>query len=203
MHEPTVTVITCTLNRPSLLQACASVDAQTFRDWHHYVIGDGVLPADHEHPRRTTIGFSRRLGATEPALDMPYGTQNPLLRWALGNLRLGRYVCVLDDDNVYRPEFMERMVGALEGSGAGIALCALEDLRDSAAHDGYPELERCDMSAFLVRREHAQAREFPRERPDRDAISDYDFIAWCAREFGWTRVPERLTVFGAGPRVYP
>jgi GT2 family glycosyltransferase len=198
-----VTVVTATLNRPSLATACRSVDEQTYHDWRHYVIGDGVLPAPHPHPRRTTIGFSEHVGGGEPALNMPYGTPNPIHRWALGNLRLGEYFCILDDDNAWRPRFLEHMIAALEASGAGIALCMLEDLRDDAVHDGYPELERCDMSAFLVRSEIATEEEFPYERPERDAITDFDFIERCATRHGWTRVAERLTVYGVGERTYP
>jgi hypothetical protein len=197
-----VTVITATLNRPSLRSTCESVDNQTFTDWHHYVIGDGVAPKDYTNPRRSTIGFTSHVGASEPAADMPFGTPNPVLRWAFEHLRIGDYVCILDDDNIYKPQFLKSMHATLTRSNAGIAICALEDLRASAVHDGYPEIERCDMSGFLVRSDVARQVGFPREYPDRDAISDSDFIRECAERYGWVRVPEKLVVYGYGERLY-
>lgn len=201
--RPSVTIVTASLNRPSLQGACESIDGQTYDNWRHYVFGDGVAPTDYAHPRRTTIGFSRHLGADEPAADMPYGTPNPVLRWAIDNLELGDYFCILDDDNCYRPDFLEHMIAALEDADEGIAICALEDLRDSAPHDAYPELERCDMSGFVVRGDIAKKIGFPPEFPDRDAIGDFDFIKACADGYGWVRVPEKLVIYGAGPRLYP
>jgi glycosyltransferase involved in cell wall biosynthesis len=201
MHA--VSIITATLNRPSLKDACLSVDNQTFQNWHHYVIGDGVAPAEFAHPRRTTIGFTTHIGASEPAADMPYGTPNPVFRWALSHLKLGQLVCLLDDDNVYKPEFLKVMSETLLESNAGIAICALEDLRNSAVHDGYPELERCDMSGFLVYACIAQQVGFPNEYPNRDAISDFDFIKQCAEEYGWVRVPDKLVIYGYARRLYP
>jgi hypothetical protein len=201
MH--TISIITATLNRPSLQHACRSVDEQGFADWHHFVIGDGVAPTEYHHPRRTTIGFTRHIGADEPASDMLYGTPNPVLRWAFQHLRLGRFVCLLDDDNIYRPNFLQVMMQALARSDAGIAICALEDLRDSAVHDAYPELERCDMSGFLTYSRIVQEIGFPREYPDRVAISDYDLIKTIADGYGWVRVAEKLVVYGYGSRLYP
>ena len=201
MH--TISIITATLNRPSLKDACESVNIQTFQDWHHYVIGDGVLPVDYIHPRRTTIGFSRPIGAYEPSIDKPEGTPNPILRWALDHLMLGKYVCFLDDDNAYKPQFLEKMLTALVNSNAGIAICALEDCRNEDIHDGYPELGRCDNSGFLVYSHIAKEIGFPRVIHGQDNIEDYRFIRACADKYGWVRVPEKLVYFGINPRIPP
>jgi tetratricopeptide (TPR) repeat protein len=201
----TVSVVTVTLGRPSLRDACESVNAQTFGDWHHYVVGDGVLPVDYAHPQRSTFGFSRSLGAEEPGRNMPDGTPNPLLRWALSGLRLGEFVCFLDDDNVYHPEFLEKLYSALAAHPeAGIALCPAEDLRYGLHEmDGYPEPGRCDNSAFLVRSPIAQEIGFPPARPDKDVEQDYEFIRACADQSGWVRVPDQLLQFGKHPNPPP
>lgn len=201
----TVSIVTVTLDRESLWDACESVNAQTFRAWHHYVIGDGVRPVDYLHPQRTTFGFSRSLGAEEPGRNMPDGTPNPLLRWALTHLRLGEFVCFLDDDNVYHPEFVETLHGLLVSRPeVGIALCPAEDLRYGLHEmDGYPELGRCDNSAFLARSDLAKRVGFPPASRDRNVEQDYEFIRACAEFAGWVRCPKPMLQFGKHPNPPP
>jgi len=198
-----ISIITATLNRSSLRNACKSINDQTYSNWHHYVIGDGVLPTDYSHPSRTTIGFSRPIGAYEPSLDKPGGTPNPILRWAVKYLNLGKYLCFLDDDNTYRSDFLEMMVTTLHNSKAGIAICALVDYRDDDLHDGYPELGRCDNSGFLVYSSIAKEIGFPMVMKDQDNIEDYRFIRACAENYGWIRVSDKLVNFGINPCTLP
>lgn len=198
-----VSIVTATLNRPSLLDTCESVNSQTFDAWHHFVIGDGISPTDYNHPQRTTIGFSQPIGAAEPAKDKPHGTPNPILRWALQHLHLGKYVCFLDDDNTYQSHFIEEMVNGLENSTAGIAICPLEDYRNEDIHDGYPELGRCDNSGFLTYSKVAKEIGFGLAKADKDNIEDYEFISEIANKYGWIRVAEKLVNFGINPRIPP
>lgn len=202
MH--TISIITATLNRPSLKDACESVNNQTFKDWHHYVIGDGILPTDYPHPSRTTIGFSRSLGAYEPGANMPDGTPNPILRWALKHLELGRFVCFIDDDNMYKPEFLEVMNNALiTHPNVGIAICALENFRYELDWDGYPEKGRCDNSGFMVHSRIAKEIGFPKASPKRNVEQDVEFIIECSTSYGWVHVPDRLVLFGINPNTPP
>jgi tetratricopeptide (TPR) repeat protein len=195
-----VTVVTVTLGRDSLARACASVDAQTHGDWHHVVLGDGVRPPDVRHPRRSTLGFSRALGAEEPGANMPDGTPNPLQRWALRHLDLGDFVCFLDDDNEYEPRFLERMTAALDARpDVGLALCEVDDRRYGRRLGGRPRYGECDNSGFMLRAPLARQVDFPPASPDREVCQDCEYIAACAARFGWVRVPEVLVVFGAGP----
>lgn len=202
MKQPKVSIVTVTLNRPSLEDACKSVETQTYRNWHHYVIGDGLPPKDFRHDQRTTFGFSRALGAEEPGANMLDGTPNPLQRWSLSHLDLGDYVCFLDDDNIYGPDFLEKMVRKLERTpDAGIVLCAVEDLRHGQNLDGYPEYYRCDNSGFLMKREVAKSIEFPRASLNKNVIQDVEFIRIAASRFGWVNLPEVLVVFGYAPNT--
>jgi len=186
-----------------LKDTCASVEAQTFSEWHHYVIGDGVVPTDYYHPQRTTIGFTRPLGAFEPSIDKPLGTPNPILRWAIKHLALGEFLCFLDDDNTYEESFLVTMLNALKTSEAGIALCGLNDWREDDIHDGYPELGRCDNSGFLVYSRIAKEIGFPYGVEGEENIEDFRFIQSCAERYGWVHVPERLVNFGINPLVEP
>ena len=199
-----VTIITVTLNRVSLKDACDSVDNQTYTHWHHIVLGDGVLPTDYKSPKRSTLGFSSPIGATEPGANMRNGTPNPMLRWALKNLHLGEYFCFLDDDNQYAPDFLEKMVRKIEERpDVGIVLCGAEDYRYEQEIDGYPELARCDNSAFIARSELASQIEFPHASLDKNVVQDYEYIKLCSEKFGWDRVPEKLLRFGTGMNPPP
>lgn len=191
------------MNRVSLRDCCESIDKQSYGGWHHYVIGDGILPADYHHAKRTTIGFTRPVGAYEPALDKPNGTPNPILRWGITHLDMNEFLCFLDDDNTYEPGFLENMMTAMETTQAGIALCALNDCRNEDVHDGYPELGRCDNSAFLVRSHIAKEFGFPNASPTYDNIQDFEFIKLCADKYGWTRVGKKLVNFGIIERIDP
>lgn len=198
-----ISVITATLGRASLKDTCASIDAQTLPDWHHYVLGDGVLPTDYSHPQRTTMGFTQPLGKYEPSQDKPSGTPNPIFRWAIDHLGLNECLCFLDDDNAYRQDFLEVMYKALKESSVGIAICALENCRSEDLHDGYPELGRCDTSGFLVYSHVAKEIGFPFVVEGEDNIEDFRFIKACADLHGWVRVPQKLVYFGLNPRSIP
>lgn len=198
-HDPFVTIVTVTLNRESLRNACESVDKQTYKNYHHYVLGDGVLPIEFESDRRSTLGFTKLMGLSEPGANMPNGTPNPMLRWALKHLDLGKYVCFLDDDNEYHTYFIEKMVNALENNpDKGIALCGANDLRYFQNIDGYPEIGRCDNSAFMLRCEIAKEIEFPYASMDKNVVQDCEYIMICADKYGYIQVPEKLLFFGSG-----
>lgn len=199
-----VSIVTVTLNRESLKNACESVDRQTYKDYHHYVLGDGILPTEYQNDKRSTLGFSTALGAKEPGANMPNGTPNPLLRWAIKNLDIGEYLCFLDDDNIYKENYLEEMVKVLDNNpNIGIVLCGAEDLRYEQNIDGYPELGRCDNSAFMVRREIAKSIEFPHASMDKNVVQDCEYIKLCCEKCEWTNLNKKLLVFGVGLNIPP
>jgi len=204
MKRKKVTIITVTINRKSLKEACESIDRQTYENYHHIVIGDGVLPTLYDSAKRTIIGFSKVMGISEPGANMPNGSPNPIQRWALKYLELDDYVCFLDDDNVYEEKYLEVMVDYLnQNPKSGIALCGAVDLRYNQPLDGYPENYRCDNSAFLARREVVKAIEFPRASMDKNVIQDCEYIRLCANKFGFVNVPYKLLKFGTADNIPP
>lgn len=200
-----VTIITVTLNRASLIDACRSVDCQTYTDWHHIILGDGLLPSEYtKSPQRSVLGFSEALGATEPGANMRNGTPNPLLRWALNNLALSDYVCFLDDDNQYVPTYLEKMTAVLDANPEiGLVLCGAADLRYAQDIDGYPALGRCDNSAFMARCAVAKSITFPYASLDKDVVQDYEFIKALSERYSWKRIDEKLLIFGSGMNPPP
>ena len=199
-----VSIVTVTLNRASLKEACESVDNQTFKNYHHYVLGDGVLPNEYKSEKRSTLGFSTALGAKEPGANMPNGTPNPLLRWAIKNLDLGDYLCFLDDDNLYKKTYLAEMVKVLDDNpDVGLVLCGAEDLRYEQNIDGYPEIGRCDNSAFMVRRELAKSIEFPYASLDKNVVQDCEYIKLCCSKCKWKKLNKKLLIFGYGMNQPP
>lgn len=204
MEEPLVTIITITLNRESLKNTCKSVDNQTYKNYYHIVLGDGVLPTDYSNEKRMCLGFSKVMGITEPGANMPNGSPNPMQRWALKHLDLGDYVCFLDDDNVYEVDFLRKMVEALEDNpNVGVALCGANDFRYGQEIDGFPEDYRCDNSAFMVRKEVAKDIEFPKASLDKNVVQDCEYIKLCCAKYGFVNVPLKLLNFGVADNLPP
>lgn len=203
MKKPLVTIITITLNRPSLKEACKSVDNQTYKNYYHIVLGDGVLPTDYSTDKRMCLGFSKVMGITEPGANMPNGSPNPMQRWALKNLDLGDYVCFLDDDNTYEKDYLEKMVQALNKSGKGVALCGAKDFRYGQNIDGYPEDYRCDNSAFMARRDVVKDIEFPKASIYKNVVQDCEYIKLCCEKYGFVNVPFKLLNFGTSDNIPP
>ena len=202
--QPKVSIITVTLNRDSLKYACDSVDKQTYKNYYHFVLGDGVLPTDYSNDKRMCLGFSKVMGITEPGANMPNGTPNPMQRWALKNLDFGEYVCFLDDDNTYEPDYLEKMVNALESNtNVGVALCGATDLRYAQDIDGFPEDYRCDNSAFMARRHVVKDIEFPRASLDKNVVQDCEYIKLCSKKYGFVNVPFKLLNFGVADNLPP
>ncbi len=200
--KPKINIITVTLNRPSLIQACKSVDKQTYKNWHHFVIGDGVLPDELRHPNRSVFGFSHAYGKEEPGLNMPDGTPNPMQRWALKNLNLNDYFCFLDDDNVYDKNFLKKMVEAIEKhKNIGCVLCGVKDQRHFQNITGEPILGKCDNSGVMFRAKLATTIEFPKASLKKNVVQDVEFIQKVSKKFGWRQVPEQLVTFGSAPNV--
>jgi len=109
---PLVTVVIPTWNRERLVvQAVASVVAETYRNWELFVVDDGSTD--------DTVGRLNRL-----ALPNVHVVQSPHLGH-IGRLRNlgaaaghGEFIAFLDSDDLWRPQKLEKQLGALRNSGA-------------------------------------------------------------------------------------
>ena len=82
------TIITPTINNPTLVRACKSVENQTCTDWEHIVMIDGVNAYVPEHPQRKMFHCPHR-----------HNDVGNTCRYNAWEYAKGDYVYYLDDDN--------------------------------------------------------------------------------------------------------
>ncbi|HOW97412.1 MAG TPA: glycosyltransferase [Kiritimatiellia bacterium] len=123
MSEPLVSIITSTYNRsPMLRRAVESVRAQTFTDWEHIIVGD-CTPDDTE---AVVASFNDpRLRFFNLPEKSPPGSHGAIAKnHGIQRMARGGYIAYLDDDDRYRPLFLEVMMGYLRvHPDAALAYC--------------------------------------------------------------------------------
>lgn len=116
--QPQVTVLIPTYNRSSLLQrATATVIGQSFKDWQ-LIISDNASPDD-------TGKVVADLAAKDSRIRYVRHERNigMLGNWASLIERVNtEYFCILSDDDLLLPEFLEIAVGALSAD-ADLGMC--------------------------------------------------------------------------------
>jgi glycosyltransferase involved in cell wall biosynthesis len=108
---PKVTIIMRTRDRPAFLQrALQSVQAQTWKDWQIVIVNDGGNPNEVDSVVAST-GLSRNAVQT-------VHQSAPVGRAAACNaaIRISKsdYLTVLDDDDTWHPEFLQRCLTLLD-----------------------------------------------------------------------------------------
>jgi glycosyltransferase involved in cell wall biosynthesis len=206
--RPAVSVITPTLDRLAFLRrALESLAQQTFESWEAIVVVDGPSPelasfvADHPDPRVRLVQ-RETTGGTAAA-------RNSGLEVARG-----RYIGLLDDDDIWLPAKLERQVPLLEaGEDVVHSLVYVADadgnvypdvtergfrlFREGAAA-GYPYVwllrRSCyQISSFLVRRECVDA--VGGFDPMLSGIDDLSFVHELWRRYPLRLVDEPLTKY--------
>jgi len=125
---PRVSLVVRTRDRPRFLaRALASIAAQTYPNIETVVVVDGGAPVDDVlalHPPTRTILHRTPLGAVRALIAGMAATS-------------GRYVGVLDDDDVLFPDHLERLVGALLAADGRVAQSIATALYARAETDRY------------------------------------------------------------------
>ena len=179
---PLVSVITTVRNRPHhILEAIASVTAQTLSGWELIVVDDGsddVTPdvVDEIARRDARVHLLRREHAGVSAA-----------RNAGAAVARGRYVAWLDSDNTWQPRFLEVMVRAMDGrelraaysactftTGAGVRY---REFAGGLEHLGIGNF--VDLNVLMVRRELLD--EVGGFDPTLPRAVDYDLVYRIAR----------------------
>ncbi len=114
-NAPLVSVVTATYNRSRAVRCAAqSVQAQTVTDWEHWVVGDACTDDTAEvvaalgDPRVHFHNLPENVGEQS-------GPNNEGLKRARG-----RYLAMLNHDDLWLPDHLELAIGALEASGADL-----------------------------------------------------------------------------------
>lgn len=159
---PKVSVVTCSYNRPELLrQAIESMRAQTDPDWEHLIYDD----ASSDPRVREVLTWAQEDPRVRVWCDSVNHNQPSALWNFLIDRTYGRYITVLDDDNMKLPRFVEVMSRELDADPSlGVVTCGWRIDRDDGEPIDYrlnlttsaerlAELSTCDGGAMLYRRE--------------------------------------------------
>jgi len=107
-EAPLFSIVLTTYNRPALLKdALASIDSQTLRDFEVILVNDHGDPVEALLEQyRFSITYLRQGRNQGPAAA----------RNAAHRLARGRYLVYLDDDDLFLPEHLQTLAGALEAN---------------------------------------------------------------------------------------
>ena len=129
--RPRVSVIIPTHNRQQMLRdALQSLRAQSYADWEAIVVNDGGADASGLAQQKVqVINF--------PTSQGPAAARNAAIRAAQGEI-----LAFLDDDDLYRPQHLERLVTALQASNAAFVYSAADLVEESAIGGARKESSR-------------------------------------------------------------
>ncbi len=132
-----VLVVMRTAWRSALLpRALRSVLSQSHARWHLHVVNDGGPPDRLEQalaPYRRFMGDRLAVSHLLPAVGMEAASNHAI---ATGR---GSFIAIHDDDDSWRPRFLERMLARLAGSAAAAAVCRSQRMLERTTTAG-PEL---------------------------------------------------------------
>jgi glycosyltransferase involved in cell wall biosynthesis len=167
--RPAVSAIIPTHNRaPLLAEALDSVLAQAGEDVEVIVVDDG---STDETPR----ALARHAGRVRTIRQANAGVGAARNRGVAA--ARGGMIAFLDDDDLWAPDHLAVLRGALEASpGAMMACGRTACFRDPPRPEPPPSVEGYVAGAILARREV-----FARVGPFREELSFGDFIDWMAR----------------------
>jgi glycosyltransferase involved in cell wall biosynthesis len=112
-----VSVVVPTHNRPDLLiEALASVRAQTFTDYEIIVVSNGEPPENRARSEAAAINH----GCVYYALDD--GNVSAARNLGIAHAR-GKWIAFLDDDDIWLPEKLARQLGEAKRTGAAMVTC--------------------------------------------------------------------------------
>lgn len=191
--SPRVSVVVPAHNSEAFLgQALRSVEAQSYGDWEVVVVDDASTDrtaalAEGFGPGVTVVRSERNLG--------PAGARNLALARASGEL-----VALLDADDYFLPDFLERQVGAYdaasaEGARVGLVTCNArilgpEGMVARTYHDIHRVSGELTLERLLSRNPVFVSSLFPRRLIDE--VGPFDTDIRGAEDFDlWIRIMER------------
>ena len=209
MMNPLVTIITPTFQNQEAAgfqRMLASVQTQTYFNWQHIVCSDGGLEqniaglvgGDYRHQYTCTSKHFGGYGAgvRQEMMDRASG----VLDGSGNQIELTKYFVFLDDDNILLPDYLEKMVNALESDkDKAFSICKIlhfgplrPDVGIAPMYlPGNPKVGEIDTLQVMVRAE--AIRQVGWIKPE-DYCSDGYTYEELAKRFNYVRVDECLGV---------
>ena len=196
--SPRVSVVLPVHNGAAFLDAAiASILGQTFRDFELICVDDGSTDATPQILQRHALADRRiRIITNRPNKGLP-GALNTGFAAARGELHTWT-----SDDNIARPQMLERLVAALDADpGAAIAHADFSVIDAQGHVTGFQKMGPASEllfgnrigAAFLYRAEVTRALEGYDEALF--GVEDYDFWLRAARRFYFVKVDEDLYLY--------
>lgn len=147
--NPTVSVVICAYNAaPYISETLESLFAQTFSDYEVIVINDGST----DETAAVLTPYLDRIVYHEQANKGPAAARNAALR-----LARGQYISVLDSDDLWMPNYLEKMVGYLQAHPEidviypNAMLFGNSHLNGKVFQDIYPSSHPVTLEKFLTK----------------------------------------------------
>ena len=183
-----VTIITPTWRRTAtgeLARCIASANNQTRHDWQHLVMSDG--PYDPDTAELCLPDARRRYSA----LGRHAGDWGHTIRQHLLCVVTTPYVCFLDDDDEYLPDYLATMIAPLEADPSlGFTICPMRRLfRGGEILPGALTVDYIGTPQVLART--ALLREVGWQVQHGYNADGHTYVALAAKT-QWARIPEAL-----------
>lgn len=148
-NRPLVSVIMPAYNAQAFIrEAIGSVQAQTVRDWELIVIDDGSKDRTRQLVAELAEADSRIRLEVNPDNLGAAGTRNRGLE-----LSRGQHVALLDSDDYWQPQLLEKMLHRMAQTGADIVYCsyAIVDETGKRICDDFIVPEQTDLHSSMIR----------------------------------------------------
>lgn len=149
VKQPLVSIVMPAYNGDRFIEtAIRSVIAQTLTDWELIVMDDGSQDSTVDIAQRMAKEDSRIAVVRNEANMGVAKTRNRGM-----DLAAGSYVALLDCDDVWYPEKLEKQVALAQKTGADVVYCsyAIVDASGSKKCDDFLVPETTDFDAFLTK----------------------------------------------------
>lgn len=146
-----VAIITRTMNRPVLLErALRSMITQTCEKWHCIIVDSGDSGAVEKLLKKHEATLRNRV------THLRFTNPNPGMRGVPINAGIkassSEFITMLDDDDTWEPQFLERMIHALDHkphTNALGAVCRTKCIEESSVEAGLGELRAYELNPDL------------------------------------------------------
>lgn len=145
MANPTVSVICFTHNRPHLLpKFIQRLRDQTFTDWELIIVDE----SDNYYSEKYAESGKIRTFPFPHPHDWGYSSKE----FAALELASGEWLMFPNDDHIYQPNFLERMLDHAEASDSDLVMCDFLHWAISGMVYTAPLVGRVDVGTFIIKR---------------------------------------------------